>query len=163
MQTLEARAIDVNTVNGDVRIDRLVGRPRAHPIARRRSRSAGQPRQGRALRNRIALGRCRLALAEQPGFELEAHTFNGRIRVDFPIKSEGPVRDSDRGPRSVRGTYGDGSSSLRVQTFNGNLTITRRWELTHYSQIGRFADCEITRRPAGSLKKIPLPSWRPLR
>ena len=42
------------------------------------------------------------------------------------IRSEGPIRDSDRGPRSVRGTYGDGSSSLRLQTFNGNLTVTRR-------------------------------------
>ena len=54
-----------------------------------------------------------LSLPEQPGFELEANTFNGRIRVDFPIKSEGPVRDGDRGPRALRGTYGDASSSLR--------------------------------------------------
>ena len=71
-------------------------------------------------------GDIRLSLPDQPGFELEAHTFNGRIRVDFSIRSEGPIRDHDRGPRSVRGTYGDGSSSLRVQTFSGDIVVTRR-------------------------------------
>jgi hypothetical protein len=71
-------------------------------------------------------GDVNLSLPEQPGFELEAHTFSGRIRIDFPVKSEGPIRDTDRGPRSVRGTYGDGSSSLKLQTFDGNLTVTRR-------------------------------------
>ena len=71
-------------------------------------------------------GSINLSLPEQPGFELEAHTFSGRIRIDFPVKREGPIRDNDRGPRSVRGTYGDGSSSLRLQTFSGNLTVTRR-------------------------------------
>ena len=67
-----------------------------------------------------------LVLPEQPGFDLDTHTFSGRIRIDFPIKSEGPIRDSDRGPRSIRGTYGDASSSLRIQTFSGDLTVTRR-------------------------------------
>jgi hypothetical protein len=71
-------------------------------------------------------GDIQLAMPEQPGFDLDAGTFSGRIRIDFPIKSEGPVRDSDRGPRSVRGTYGDASSSLRLQTFSGDVTVTRR-------------------------------------
>ena len=35
-------------------------------------------------------GNIQLALPEQPGFELDAQTFSGRIRVDFPVKSEGP-------------------------------------------------------------------------
>ena len=71
-------------------------------------------------------GDVQLSLPETPGFDLETHTFSGRIRIDFPIKSEGPIRDDSRGPRSIRGTYGDGSTSLRIQTFSGNLTVTRR-------------------------------------
>ncbi len=126
VQTLAARAIDVNTINGDVRMTGWSG-DRAHirSLDGDLDLQASLAKGGR-YEIESHSGDVAIALAEQPGFELEAHTFNGRIRVDFPIKSEGPVRDSDRGPRTVRGTYGDGASSLRVQTFNGNLTISRK-------------------------------------
>ena len=126
VQTLNTRALDVNTVNGDVRLNGWSG-DRAHI----RSLDGDLDLQtsltkGGRYEIESHSGNINLSLAEQPGFELEAHTFNGRIRVDFPIRSEGPIRDNDRGPRSVRGTYGDGSSSLRLQTFDGNLTVIRR-------------------------------------
>ena len=126
IQTLNARAVDVNTINGDVRIAGWSG-DRAHV----RSLDGDLDLQtsltkGGRYEIESHSGDINLSLLEQPGFELEAHTFNGRIRIDFPIRSEGPIRDNDRGPRSVRGTYGDGSSSLRLQTFDGNLTVTRR-------------------------------------
>ena len=126
VQTLNTRGLDVNTVNGDVRINGWSG-DRAHI----RSLDGDLDLQTSLVKGgRYEIeshsGDINLSLPEQPGFELEAHTFNGRIRVDFPIRSEGPIRDNDRGPRSVRGTYGDGSSSLRLQTFDGNLTVTRR-------------------------------------
>jgi len=126
VQTLNSRALDVNTVNGDVRISGWSG-DRAH-IRTLDGDLDLQTSLVKGGRYEIEShsGHISLSLPEQPGFELEAHTFNGRIRIDFPIRSEGPIRDSDRGPRSVRGTYGDGSSSLRLQTFNGNLTVTRR-------------------------------------
>jgi hypothetical protein len=126
LQTLNTRGLDVNTVNGDVRISGWSG-DRAHI----RSLDGDLDLQTSLVKGgRYEIeshsGDINLSLPEQPGFELEAHTFNGRSRVDFPIRSEGPIRDNDRGPRSVRGTYGDGSSSLRLQTFDGNLTVTRR-------------------------------------
>ena len=126
VQTLTARALDVNTVNGDVRINGWSG-DRAH-IRTLDGDLDLQTSLVKGGRYEIEShsGDINLSLPEQPGFELEAHTFSGRIRIDFPIKSEGPIRDNDRGPRSVRGTYGDGSSSLRLQTFDGNLTVTRR-------------------------------------
>jgi hypothetical protein len=126
VQTLNTRALDVNTVNGDVRIGGWSG-DRAH-IRTLDGDLDLQTSLVKGGRYEIEShsGNINLSLPEQPGFELEAHTFNGRIRIDFPIRSEGPIRDNDRGPRSVRGTYGDGSSSLRLQTFNGNLTVTRR-------------------------------------
>jgi DUF4097 and DUF4098 domain-containing protein YvlB len=126
VQTLNARGLDVNTVNGDIRLSGWSG-DRAHI----RSLDGDLDLQTSLVKGgRYEIeshsGDINLSLSEQPGFELEAHTFNGRIRIDFPIRSEGPIRDNDRGPRSVRGTYGDGSSSLRLQTFDGNLTVTRR-------------------------------------
>jgi DUF4097 and DUF4098 domain-containing protein YvlB len=126
VQTLSARALDVNTVNGNVRINGWSG-DRAH-IRTLDGDLELQTTLVKGGRYEIEshAGDIVLSLPDQPGFELEAHTFSGRIRIDFPIRSEGPIRDTDRGPRSVRGTYGDGSSSLRLQTFNGNLTVTRR-------------------------------------
>jgi len=125
-QTLTARSLDLNTVNGDVRMGGWSGE-RAHI----RSLDGDLDLQtsltkGGRYEIESHSGDIQLSLPEQPGFELETHTFSGRIRIDFPIKSEGPIRDDNRGPRSIRGTYGDGSSSLRIQTFSGNLTVTRR-------------------------------------
>ena len=57
MQTLNTRALDVNTRERRRAHQRLVRRSRDDPNARRRSRSADEPRQGRALRNRIAFRR----------------------------------------------------------------------------------------------------------
>ena len=124
-QTLTARSLDVNTVNGDVRIGGWSGE-RAH-IRTLDGDMNLETSLTKGARYEIEShsGDIQLSLPEQPGFDLETHTFSGRIRVDFPIKSEGPIRD-DRGPRAVRGTYGDGSSSLRVQTFSGNVTVTKR-------------------------------------
>jgi hypothetical protein len=126
VQTLASRAISINTINGDVRIAGWSG-DRAH-IRSLDGDLDVQTSLTKGGRYEIEShsGDVTIVLPEQPGFELEAHTFNGRIRVDFPIRSEGPIRDNDRGPRSVRGTYGDASSSLRLQTFDGNLTVTRR-------------------------------------
>ena len=125
-QTLTARSVDLNTVNGDVRLgswsgDRALIRTLDGDIDLQTSLTKGGRYEIESHSGDIFL-----SLPEQPGFDLDTHTFSGRIRIDFPIKSEGPIRDSDRGPRSVRGTYGDASSSLRIQTFSGDLTVTRR-------------------------------------
>ena len=125
-QTVNARSIDVNTVNGDVRIAGWAGdRAQIRTLDGDLELQASLVKGGR-YEIESHSGDIQLSLPEQPGFELETHTFSGRIRIDFPIKSEGPIRDNDRGPRSIRGTYGDASSSLRVQTFSGDLTVTRR-------------------------------------
>lgn len=126
VQTLNTRVLDVNTVNGDVRISGWSG-DRAHI----RTLDGDLDLQTSLIKGgRYEIeshsGDINLSLPEQPGFELEAHTFSGRIRIDFPIRSEGPIREVSRGPRSVRGSYGDASSSLRLQTFSGSVTVTRQ-------------------------------------
>ncbi len=126
VQTLSTRALDINTVNGDVRITGWSG-DRAHI----RTLDGDLDLETSLVKGgnyelESHSGNINLSLPEQPGFELEAQTFSGRIRIDFPVKSEGPIRDDGRGPRLVRGTYADGSSRLRMQTFNGNVTVTRR-------------------------------------
>ena len=124
--TLAARTLDVNTVSGDVRIGGWSGeRALIRALSGDVDLETSLVKAGR-YEIESHSGDVRLALPEQSGFDLDSHTFSGRIRVDFAIKTEGPVRNTDRGPRSVRGLYGDGSSSLRVHTFSGDLTITRK-------------------------------------
>lgn len=126
IQTLSARSLELNTINGDVRIVGWTGdRANLRTLSGDLDLSASFAKAGRYDIESHS-GNIRLSLPDQPGFELEANTYNGRIRVDFSIKSEGPIRDADRGPRAVRGTYGDGASSLRVQTFSGDVVVTRR-------------------------------------
>ena len=126
IETLSTRALDVNTINGNVRISGWSGdRAQIRTLDGNLDLQTTLVKGGR-YEIESHSGNINVSLPEQPGFELEAHTFSGRIRVDFAIKSEGPVRDTERGPRTVRGTYGDGSSSLRLQTFNGNVAVTRR-------------------------------------
>ena len=126
IQTLNTRALDITSVNGDVRISGWSGdRAQIRTLDGDLDLQTGLVKGGR-YEIESHSGNVNIALSEQPGFEFEASTFSGRIRIDFPVKSEGPIRDDSRGPRSVRGTYGDGSSSLRLRTFSGNLTVTHR-------------------------------------
>jgi hypothetical protein len=126
VQGLTARSLDFNTISGDFLITNWAGERVSIRSLSGDIELSGSLAKGGRYDVESHSGDVRLAVADQPGFELEANTFSGRIRVDFSIKSEGPVRDQDRGPRSVRGTFAEGSASVRVQTFTGNITVTRR-------------------------------------
>jgi DUF4097 and DUF4098 domain-containing protein YvlB len=81
-------------------------------------------------------GDIRLAIAGDTGFDVEANSFSGKIRSDLPIKNE--AEDEQGGdvyaggvhvrlPKraTFRGTYKDGSATLELTTFSGNIVITR--------------------------------------
>lgn len=53
------------------------------------------------------------------GFDLQASTFSGTIRPDPSMT----FRDISLSRRSFRGTFGDGSAVVTLQTFSGNVTI----------------------------------------
>jgi hypothetical protein len=74
-------------------------------------------------------GDIRLALVGDTGFELDADTFSGSVRSDYPIaeRSSGDSRRQGRAAsRTVRGTYGDGSAVLVVHSFSGSVVILRK-------------------------------------
>ena len=59
------------------------------------------------------------------GFDISARTFSGRITADAALglqtTSQNLVRSS-----ALKGTVGDGSASLDVSTFSGDVIITRK-------------------------------------
>jgi DUF4097 and DUF4098 domain-containing protein YvlB len=75
-------------------------------------------------------GTIRLALAGNTGFELNANSFSGSIRSDFPVTLGGNSDRNDRrrpGPgRATHAVYGDGSATLNIRTFSGDIVITKR-------------------------------------
>jgi hypothetical protein len=68
-------------------------------------------------------GNVAVTLGGSTGFEVEATSFSGSIRSDFPFGSSG---EQSRWRRSIRGVYGDGSAVLELTTFSGSIVISKR-------------------------------------
>jgi hypothetical protein len=128
---LKARGLDLGSVSGNVTVadatcDRLDGKSVSGNIEYQGS----IVKAGRYSINTHS-GTIRLTLSGSTGFELTANTFSGNVRSDLPMTIGGSSDDrSGRrrfGPgRSVRGTVGDGSATLVVRTFSGDIVIEKR-------------------------------------
>ena len=72
-------------------------------------------------------GDIRLTPAGNTGFDVDANTFSGDIRSDFPLRGGTQPVDTGRGrSRSLRGAVGDASAILTLRSFNGDILIMRR-------------------------------------
>jgi DUF4097 and DUF4098 domain-containing protein YvlB len=104
---VEVERLEMKTVSGDVTF-------------------AGAPNRNARYEFNAHSGNVRLKLAGAAGFELDASTFSGSIRSDLPVTVNSPRRPR-RGPgRSTRTVVGDGSASVAVSTFSGNIIIVSR-------------------------------------
>ena len=76
----------------------------------------------------------RLTLANPAGFELNASSFSGSIRSELALTIGGGSDASRSGGRrrdamsthNMRATYGDGSATLTIHTFSGDVVIAKR-------------------------------------
>ena len=133
---LKARGLDLGSVSGeviltDVTCDRLT----IKTVSGNVEYAGAIARNGRYEINTHS-GTVRLALANPSGFELNANSFSGSIRSDLPLTIGGDStrdRDSSRGRRrdgndshTMRATFGDGSATLEVHTFSGDIVISKR-------------------------------------
>jgi DUF4097 and DUF4098 domain-containing protein YvlB len=128
-RSVKAHGLDFSSVSGDVIVsDATCDRFGAKSVSGAIEYSGTITRSGRYDMNSHS-GGIRLTLTNPPGFEVTANTFSGSIRSDFPLTIGG---DSDRrgGPgitgRSIRATFGDGSATLTLRTFSGNIVIEKR-------------------------------------
>jgi DUF4097 and DUF4098 domain-containing protein YvlB len=124
---VKARTVDLHSVSGDLRMTDVES-DRAFV----RSVSGNVEFSGRLSRNgRYELqshsGDVRVSPLGASGFSLEASTFSGDLRSDYPLTVQGNQpngRRNGRGP--IRGTVGDGGAILTLQSFSGNITIVKR-------------------------------------
>jgi DUF4097 and DUF4098 domain-containing protein YvlB len=126
---LKTRALDANTVSGDLLLRGLqVERVEAKSVSGNVEFASPLARGGRYSFNSHS-GDVRIAIANGGGFELDASTFSGSVRSDFPITLR---TDTDgrggrgRESRTIRGSYGDASAYLSVRSFSGSVIISKQ-------------------------------------
>jgi DUF4097 and DUF4098 domain-containing protein YvlB len=136
LRGLKARYLDVSAVSGDILLkDVTCERAEVQTISGNVEYSGSIARAGR-YEMQSHSGDVRLSIAGGSGFDIEANSFSGEIRSDLPIENlaedEGePVVTA--GGRHVRlpkravfrGTYKDGSATIELTTFSGDIVITK--------------------------------------
>ena len=135
-RNVKARGLDLGSVSGDVTLtdvacDRLSAKSVSGGFE-----YTGSLARGGVYDVNVHSGTVRFVLANPAGFELTANTFSGSIRSDLPLTvggSSSSSASSDRdgrrrgvSSRSLRGTFGDGSATLTLRTFSGDIVIARR-------------------------------------
>jgi DUF4097 and DUF4098 domain-containing protein YvlB len=131
-RTVKVHALDIGSVSGDltavdVACDRLTAKSVSGSVD-----YTGAITKGGTYDINVHSGDVRLKLANPAGFVLNANSFSGSIRSDLPLTIGGDS-SRDRGGRrggtdnhTMRATYGDGSATLTVRTFSGDIVISKR-------------------------------------
>ncbi|HZT75773.1 MAG TPA: DUF4097 family beta strand repeat-containing protein [Vicinamibacterales bacterium] len=131
---LKAKRLDLSSVSGDMTLtDVSVGSVHAKSVSGT-FEYTGTIQKGGDYDVNVHSGTIRFTLSPPSGFYLNADSFSGSIRTDFPVTMGGGSRDADndRGGRrmrmgqSVHGTNGDGSATLTLRTFSGSIVIAKR-------------------------------------
>jgi DUF4097 and DUF4098 domain-containing protein YvlB len=133
---VKARGLDLGSVSGDINVsDVTCERLGVKTVSGGVEYAGGITKGGRYEINAHS-GTVRLQLANPAGFELNANSFSGSIRSELPLTIGGDAaRRDDPSPRgrrdsasshAMRATFGDGSATLVVRTFSGDIIITKR-------------------------------------
>lgn len=127
---LKVRTLDASSVSGDLQLSNIqVERLTAKTLSGLITFEGSLARGGRYEFNAHS-GDVRLTLTSNtPGFELDASTFSGSVRSDFPVTLRSTTDGAGRrggATRAIRGTYGDAGAILALRSFSGSVVITRR-------------------------------------
>ena len=124
---LKGRTIQLGTVSGNVRMDDVQSdRLMARAVNGNIDYAGDLARSGR-YEFVSHSGDIRLMLSGSTGFEVQANSFSGNVRSEFPV-SRRPGAEGGGGvtPKGIRGVFGDASAMLVLRAFSGNISIARR-------------------------------------
>jgi DUF4097 and DUF4098 domain-containing protein YvlB len=130
-RSLKARSVDLQSISGDLRMtdvesDRTFVKSISGNID-----FTGRLAQNGRYEFQSHSGDVRVSPLGSQGFSIEASTFSGDLRSDFPLTTQGNPPNNNltsRGPnrRPLRATFGDGGAVLALQSFSGNITVVKR-------------------------------------
>ena len=124
LKTVKARGATFETVSGDARVDGCdCGGANSSSVSGSVVYTGTLAKGGRYVFNSHSGD---VLLTTASGFDLDAATFSGDIRVDG-LTPQGGDTDRDRhGPgRTRRGSVGGGGAVVEAKTFSGSVRITR--------------------------------------
>jgi DUF4097 and DUF4098 domain-containing protein YvlB len=124
---LKVRSLECGSVSGDVHLSGIQAeRVQAKTVSGNIEFDSALTKGGRYELTAHS-GNVRVVLSSPTGFELNASTFGGTVRSDFPITLRSSSDGRQRGgTRTIRGAFGDGSAILAVQSFSGNVVIAKK-------------------------------------
>ena len=124
---LKGRTIQLGTVSGNVRMEDVQSdRLTARAVNGNIDYAGDLARSGR-YEFVSHSGDIRLMLSGGTGFEVQANSFSGNVRSDFPVnRRAGAEGGGGVTPRGIRGVFGDASAMLVLRAFSGNISIARR-------------------------------------
>jgi DUF4097 and DUF4098 domain-containing protein YvlB len=133
---LKAHGLDLGSVSGDISLSDVVcDRLAVKSVSSNVEYAGSIAKSGRYDINTHS-GTVRLVLANPSGFELNATSFSGSIRSDLPLtiggdsarrgRDAGRRRDTGINSHSMRATFGDGSATVIIRTFSGDIVIEKR-------------------------------------
>jgi DUF4097 and DUF4098 domain-containing protein YvlB len=126
---VKARTVDLQSVSGDLRLNDVESdRTFVRSVSGNVEFSGRLSQQGR-YEFQSHSGDVRVSPLNSQGFSIEASTFSGDLRSDFPLTLQGNQPNGPgprRNPRGIRGSFGAGGAVLTLQSFSGNITIVKR-------------------------------------
>jgi DUF4097 and DUF4098 domain-containing protein YvlB len=124
----QVRGLEAESVSGNVLLRNITAERVGAKTVTGNVDFRGPLSQGGRYEMKSHSGEIQVGIANNAGFELEATTFSGSVRSDFPVTLGGPGRDvmrTGRGRQSMRGVHGDGSAVLMLSSFSGSITVTK--------------------------------------
>lgn len=123
LSDIKAGGLKVTSVSGDVRLDDVsTTRLEVTSLSGDVEFSGPLSSTGRYTINSHS-GDVRFRPSDQTGFALTAGSFSGSVHSDLPITMQKVA--GGRGQRNIHGVVGDGSASVEVTTFSGDITILK--------------------------------------
>jgi DUF4097 and DUF4098 domain-containing protein YvlB len=113
--------VELRTVNGGIKLSRMAG-----DVEGRTTNGGvdvdleGRTWQGTGLDVQTTNGGVKLRIPDGYSAHLEAGTTNGGVNIDFPVTVYGRIG------RSFSSDIGGGGPTLRLQTSNGGIKISRK-------------------------------------
>jgi DUF4097 and DUF4098 domain-containing protein YvlB len=122
IKSLKAKSVAVETVSGDAHLDACdCGGATASSVSGTVSYTGTLAKGGRYAFNSHSGD---IVLQTPSGFELDAATFSGDIRVEG-LTPQGNTDDRPGPGRTRRGTVGGGGAVVEAKTFSGSLRVNR--------------------------------------
>ena len=128
MRGFHGRTTQLTTVTGDVRVEDVQTDRLAIRAVNGNIDFAGDLARTGRYEFVTHSGDIHLMLSGSTGFEVQANSFSGAVRSEFPLTRPSGAEGGRAvvTPRAVRGAFGDASAMLVLRAFSGNITVAKR-------------------------------------